>query len=161
LCKLGEKILKLVIKIIEMKINNRRGFTLFELLVSISIIGILTALVSVSFSAAQKKARDARRLEDMNAIKIAAEQYYSLSGTYSYPVNTSAPASWTANGQIVLELFPTDPKGVGWTAYSYPGTVTGGYCACAAVENTAAGNSTTNNCVWASSGAYFCVKNQQ
>jgi len=144
------------------KINNRRGFTLFELLVSISIIGILTALVSVSFSAAQRKARDARRLEDMNAIKIAAEQYYSLSGTYTYPITASG--NWTTpSGQVVLELFPTDPKGVGWTAYSYPGAVVDGsvYCGCAALENTTAGNSSSTACNWVASGPYFCVKSQQ
>ena len=146
-----------MVKIIMNK--RQRGFTLFELLVSISIIGILTALVSVSFSAAQKKARDARRMEDMNAIKTAAEQYYSLIGTYSYPTTATA---WTVASQVILERFPTDPKGVGWTAYSFPGSVPGTqYCACAAMENTTAGNSSNNACTFVASGPYFCVKNQQ
>jgi prepilin-type N-terminal cleavage/methylation domain-containing protein len=54
---------------------NKQGFTLFELLVSISIVGILSALAIVSFSSAQKKARDSRRVQDMELVGKAAEQY--------------------------------------------------------------------------------------
>ena len=44
---------------------KNKGFTLFELLVSISIIALLTALATISFSSAQKKARDSKRIQDM------------------------------------------------------------------------------------------------
>lgn len=148
--------------------NKKNGFTLFEMLVVISIISILTALVSVSFSIAQKKARDARRMQDMSAVQKAAEQYYSLSN-YIYPGGT-APTDWltTTGNQQVLEMFPVDPKGgatgVGWSAYSYPTVAVGStYCACALLENTSTGNSTNNKCTF-SAGAtrpYFCVKSQQ
>lgn len=135
--------------------KNNGGFTLFELLVSISIIGILTALAVVSFSAAQKRARDARRIEDMGIVQKAAEQYYSQN-SYNYPANTSP---WTG----VLEAFPIDPKGTGWTGYRYylgAGTT---YCACAAMENPANGNSTSNNCVFGTgvTGPFYCVRSQQ
>ena len=62
--------------------KKRKGFTLFELLVSISIIAILTALATVSYSIAQKKARDARRTQDMDAIRKAQELYYSQNIMY-------------------------------------------------------------------------------
>lgn len=137
--------------------KRQRGFTLFELLVSISIIGILTALVSVSFSAAQKKARDARRMEDMNAIKTAAEQFYSLSADYSYPL-TAGP--WTVGTQVILERFPTDPKGSGYAPYSYTAAA-GGYCACALLENPGAANSGSACDFNAGTKTHFCVKNQQ
>lgn len=142
--------------------KGNKGFTLFELLISISIIGILTALAVVSFSSAQKKARDARRLEDMKSIQNAAEQYYSTVGNYVYPAGTDIAANWTVNGQALLQIFPKDPKGVGWTGYSYtPGTGNTSYCACAMVENTNNGNSADNACAFAASGGYYCVKNQQ
>ncbi len=54
---------------INMYEENNLGFTLFELLVSISIIAILTAMVSLSYSVAQKKARDARRRQDMESVQ--------------------------------------------------------------------------------------------
>lgn len=138
--------------------KKSRGFTLFELLVSISIIGILVALATVSYSAAQKKARDARRIEDMKSIQTAAEQYYS-SASFEYP--TSRSGAWTTpDGQTILESYPTDPK-PSWTAYSATTNTTSAYCVCARMENTTAGNASDSNCTFASGGAYFCVKNQQ
>lgn len=139
-------------------IGKKRGFTLFELLISISIIGILTALAIVSFSSAQKKARDARRVQDLKAVQTAAEQYYSISNSYIYPSNT-APTSWTTNGQSVLISFPVDPKGTGWTGYTYSLGTT--YCSCAAVESWANGNSGISCNFTGGTGPYFCVKSQQ
>lgn len=130
------------------------GFTLFELLVSISIIGILMAVASVSYSSAQKKARDARRMEDMTSIQKAAEVYYSQNA-YAYPANTGA---FTSGANPVLQSWPSDPKGVGWTAYTYQ--IGGTYCACAAMDNLTGGNAADNNCTFAS-GPYYCVKSQQ
>ena len=133
--------------------KDKFGFTLFELLVSISIIAILTAIASMSFSGAQKKARDARRAQDMNSIQKAAEQYYSQNN-YTYPSSTGVLVS-----SGLMQLWPSDPKGVGFTAYVYNIATT--YCACAAVENTASGNSSTKTCTFNTSGAYYCVKSQQ
>lgn len=136
------------------KIN---GFTLIELLVSISIIAILVAISSVSFSAAQKKARDSRRMEDMRTVAKAAETYYFLMGA-TYPASATTP--WTASGDQVLPIFPTDPKGVGWT-YLYTATPAG-YCVCAAMEGLTNGNSSNNACNFVSSnGSHFCMRNQQ
>lgn len=142
--------------------NKKRGFTLFELLVSISIIGIMVALAMVSYSSAQKKARDARRKEDIKSVQTAAEQYYSMAN-YVYPTSTAAPTTWTVGGRAVLEKFPTDPKSTGWTGYTYNIGTT--YCVCAAVESVSNGNSSNNSCNFASAaggtGPYFCAKSQQ
>ena len=144
-----------------MKKNKKnKGFTLFELLVSISIIGILTALASVAFSGAQKKARDARRVQDIKAIQTAAEQYYSQSATYSYPISSSTP--WLGGTQEILSVFPNDPKTGSYT-YTHPDGTNATYCSCATVENTSNGNATAA-CVFAAPSAsttLFCVKNQQ
>jgi prepilin-type N-terminal cleavage/methylation domain-containing protein len=126
------------------------GFTLFELLVSISIIGILSAIAAVSYSSAQKKARDARRMEDMANIQKAAEMYYSQNA-YVYPTQLELGG--------VMQAFPSDPKGVGWTAYSYQ--IGGTYCACAAMDNLTGGNASDKNCTFAAGGQYYCVKSQQ
>jgi prepilin-type N-terminal cleavage/methylation domain-containing protein len=138
---------------------NKKGFTLFELLISISIIGILTALAVVSFSSAQRKARDSRRIQDLKAVQAAAEQFYSLN-SYVYPADT-APATWKS----VLQSFPLDPKlDAGWSGYVYNGGIGSSYCACAAVENYKNGNATDNACSSISlggTGPYFCIKNQQ
>jgi len=131
-------------------IKNKTGFTLFELLVSISIIGILVAIASISYSAAQKKARDSRRMEDMNGIQKAAEMYYSAN-SYAYP------AALSVLSPNYLQTVPSDPKGV--TPYVYTPTASG-YCACAAMEGVSSGNSSDNACTFGS-GNFYCVKSQQ
>lgn len=134
--------------------KNKPAFTLIELLVVISVIGILIATVTLSFSGAQRKARDARRIEDMNSIQKAMEMYYG-GNDYTYP---TASAPLTANGY--LQTVPTDPKPAPYAQYqwTYP---SGGYCVCASIENTNDGNSTNNACAFASAGGFYCVKNRQ
>lgn len=133
--------------------ETRKGFTLFELLVSISIIGILVAIATVSYSNAQKKARDARRMEDMGNIQKAAEMYYSAN-SYNYPANSSGFGT-------SLQVFPTDPKTGTATPYTYTNTGSG-YCACATLDSPT-GNSNVADCTAfvAGTGTLYCVKNQQ
>ena len=143
--------------------NKKNGFTLFELLVTVSIIGILMAIASVSFSSAQKKGRDARRLEDMAAVQKAAESMYSLSTDYMYPANSASAWVIAGTGEVVLPAYPEDPKGDDYTQYTYthPDGTNATYCACALVENTNSANSGANCNFGAASKTYYCVKNQQ
>ena len=105
--------------------QGKNGFTLFELLVSISIIAIMTALATVAFSGAQKKARDSRRVQDLKLVQTAAEQYYSLNN-YAYP--TSTTVGWTGPGaQSILDKFPTDPKNDATTGFVYTTQLLFGY----------------------------------
>lgn len=55
--------------------NHKQGFTLIELLVVIFIIGLLASIVVVSVNAARKKARDARRIADLDTVRTALEMY--------------------------------------------------------------------------------------
>ncbi len=133
------------------KMKKRKAFSLFELLVSISIIAILTAVASMSYGEAQKKARDSRRVEDMNNIQKAAEMYYSQNN-YSYP----SQAQLTSSG--LLQQWPTDPKA---TPYVYQLGTT--YCACATMDSVKNGNSSNINCAAGvgGTGLYYCVRSQQ
>jgi prepilin-type N-terminal cleavage/methylation domain-containing protein len=133
--------------------NKIRGFTLFELLVSISIIGILTALGVLSFSSAQTKARDARRVEDMNTIQKAVEQLYASAGS-TYPV-TNGP--WPG----YLENWPVDPKNSAPNIYEFNFTVNTGYCACAVMENINKANAVAGCDFVTNPKTRYCVKNQQ
>ncbi len=63
------------------------GFTLVELLITISIIGILSAVVLTSMSGARNKAKDGRRISDIKQIQLALELYYDVHT--SYPVGDS------------------------------------------------------------------------
>ena len=142
--------------------RTKNGFTLFELLVAISIIGILTALASVSFSAAQKRGRDARRVEDMRSIQTAAEQYYSISGNLYPDAYVPGSSQWAAGGQTVLDVFPKDPLNQPTNEYDCGSSNTASFCCCAHLEIAGTGNALNPSCNFgAGTRSYYCVKNQQ
>ena len=72
------------------KFFKNDGFTLIELLVVIAIIGILASIALVAFRSSQAKARNIRRVSDLNSIAKALELYYDDHG--KYPAMTSSPA---------------------------------------------------------------------
>ena len=139
------------------------GFTLIELLIAISIVAILSVVLSVNFSRAQKNGRDQRRVADLKAIQNAAEQYYLLRG--SYPTSKVTP--WTVNTNVILQSFPLGPKGEAYT-YTYNAAV-GGFCACSTMmESGKYGNANQTSYVpcdfqpVGSAGAInYCVGSQQ
>lgn len=137
---------------------SQAGFTLFELLVSISIIGILLAVAIVSYTTAQQGGRDARRRTDVKTVQNAMEQYYAQSGgTY-----TCTASQLTA---VLPGGFPKDPKTGAAIQPVCIGTPTTGYFICATMERTDSGNSSTNtnppNYGATTNRSYFCASNQQ
>ncbi len=55
--------------------NNRRAFTLIELLIVVAIIGILAAIAVPNFLNAQIRAKVSRAMSDMRNISLALETY--------------------------------------------------------------------------------------
>lgn len=144
---------------------KKTGFTLIELLISISIIAILSVVLSISFSSAQKNGRDQRRISDLKAIQNAAEQYYMLNNG-RYP--TSTGVAWTGpGGQQILQKFPTGPKS--GEIYTRVSLSVSGYCFCSSMEKSKNGNNENRgcndynnvNCANGLASCYFCVGNQQ
>jgi prepilin-type N-terminal cleavage/methylation domain-containing protein len=64
------------------RLANSQGFTLIELLVVVAIIGILSTFVLSSLDKARSKARDAKRVADLNQVRNALELFYSTYGQY-------------------------------------------------------------------------------
>ncbi len=61
---------------------KRRAFTLVELLVVISIIGLLSTIAMASMSSARARSRDAKRIADLKAVRVALEAYGIDNGAY-------------------------------------------------------------------------------
>jgi len=62
----------------------KKGFTLVELLVVISIIGTLVAILLPNFMGARERAKDSQKIQDAYAIKNALRMYYN-DNNQSYP----------------------------------------------------------------------------
>lgn len=87
--------------------KKRSGFTLMELLIVIAIIGVLASLAAVSYSSAQRRARDSQRQSDLKAIQNALEQYYA-DHDGNYPIGCDTIADET--DYLPEGVLPQDPK---------------------------------------------------
>jgi prepilin-type N-terminal cleavage/methylation domain-containing protein len=74
-----------------MKQDNRKGFTLIEMLVVVAIIGLLSSVVVVGVGTARKQARDARRISDIRQIQNLLENYYGTNNKYPAALTDLSP----------------------------------------------------------------------
>jgi type IV pilus assembly protein PilA len=152
---------------------QQMGFTLIEILVVITIIGILLAAGSAAFVNAQKSARDNERTREVTAISQALEQYYGANGNYG-PVSTNSLASLSTylNTTYLPNGIPTAPTGGGGLAYTFSNDSTAAvtaskFCVCTnTLEQPAKSNAGALNaagvCDFANAvKTQFCTSNKQ
>ncbi len=67
--------------------ENRRGFTIVELLIVIVVIGILAAIVIVAYNGIQQRANNTATIESISAYGRVLQSYATQNGTYPIAVN--------------------------------------------------------------------------
>lgn len=82
-----------------------RGFTIVEIVITITIMGILLVLAVVNLSSSQVNSRDAERKADIEAIALHLESYYANESSDSQG-QTSAGGTYPGTTQI------TDPRNI-------------------------------------------------
>ncbi|MDH7476138.1 MAG: type II secretion system protein [Microgenomates group bacterium] len=87
-----------------------KSFTFIEILVVVTIIGMLTTAASISYSQFMKQSRDAKRKADVENIQAALEMYRSNQSVGYYPVSLTI-----LKPDYIMDI-PSDPK----TKLPYP-----------------------------------------
>lgn len=143
-------------------INSKlRGFTLVELLVVITIIGILTSIIVTGLTNAKKTGRDAKRVSDLKNIQVSLALYYN--DNLHYPCTLGSGSSNQCVPDFLgtyMTAVPKDPS-TGVVYYYNPLNTLSGASNCnsnapvsyhlgAAMETT--GNLLTQDSDWASAG---------
>jgi len=100
-----------------------KGFTFIEILVVVTIIGVLTAIGVTSYRAATKKSRDGKRKADLEQIRAALEMYKA--DVDQYPLAVSCSGTIESGDNTYMDPVPCDPKNTGIYIYQYEPSVDG------------------------------------
>lgn len=95
-----------------------RGFTLVELLVVITIIGVLATLVLLQLGTARAKARDAKRIADISQLRTAVELYFDDQGG-AYPIADVYTIGVNFTQYFSTPALPVDPSDAGNYCYAW------------------------------------------
>lgn len=154
-------------------IDLQLGFTLLELMVSITILAILAVVGMASFTGTFAKARDGKAISDIKTISKALEMYYSINGSYPGLLkgltevgdNVKTKDQFIKGGNVPIDKATDEP-------YLYYGD-SESYCLCTHEiehESKSGSNATGVNessfaCSYTSvtdgEGTHFCVENAQ
>lgn len=95
----------------------KKSFTLLELLISLVILGVLSALITGNFITSLKKGRDARRKADLEQIQRALEMYYEDKRSYpNFNFNFGKKLCETKTDdncgveKVYMQKIPNDPN---------------------------------------------------
>jgi len=99
-------------KLFTTKLKSNKGFTLIEILVVISIIGILIAISIFGLQGSFESARDAKRKSDLKEYQSSLENYANKNNSLFYLAAASIDPSGNSAFCTAMGLTscPTDPK---------------------------------------------------
>jgi len=148
------------------KIQNK-GFTLVELLVVVSLIGVLATLVLANLNSGRQRVRDAQRKSDVRNIQTALRLYYNDNA--GYPGSSSGKivgcdgtcewgAMWQNDDITYMNVLPGDPLTTQSYRYTSSGAGSETYTLEACFENKSDDKGVvTSDTTWCPSGWEYTV----
>lgn len=97
------------------QICPKKGFTLIELMVAITIVAVISAIGYISYSSAQISSRDAKRKQDLRSLATALEVYHQANGRYPCTGGVAQVSNNIFKDQ--LNQWLQDTCGIGGTTY--------------------------------------------
>jgi type II secretory pathway pseudopilin PulG len=82
--------------------NSESGFTIVELLVIVLIIGVLLAVLLLTYSGVRVRERNTARVTDIKQIQSSLESFYAQDGFYPTLSDLNSP-KWTAANLKTLD----------------------------------------------------------
>jgi prepilin-type N-terminal cleavage/methylation domain-containing protein len=131
--------------------QKRKGFTLIELLVVIAIIALLATIAVVAFSGAQLKARDSKRMADVQSVVSALNSAYQDDST-----NVLCKTDCTSNTTFAVTDHVSLAR-ICKTACNSGTDVTSNYSNLGLMKDPVTGNYTTL-CTGANTGCDYAFK---
>ncbi len=86
--------------------NSTRGFTLVEMLVVITIIGILAAMALPNYMKAKDKAKEGQCRNHLHIIQASLQRYYLDNGQFPAYIAGGNKTSWTIFHQNIVSVNP-------------------------------------------------------
>ncbi|BEH10229.1 MULTISPECIES: type IV pilin protein [Geobacter] len=113
-------------------LRNRKGFTLIELMIVVTIIGILAAIAVPNYRWGLIRAREAVLQENLYTMRSAIDQYYADQGKYPDTLDEMAEKRYlksipydpfTGKNDTWVTVKPIEPTGEIHTAEEIKGNV--------------------------------------
>jgi len=101
-------------------VNDRRGFTLIEVMIVVAIVGLLASLAQPMFKNAVVKAREAALRENLFNMRSAIDQFWANNGRYPDSLDELVQKEY-------MRKIPKDPitKTTDWDVEYYGGDENG------------------------------------
>ncbi|QQS39540.1 type II secretion system protein [Candidatus Woesebacteria bacterium] len=93
--------------------RNKSAFTLIELLIVMAVLGLLTAMVMLTYPTSQEKARDTRRKSDIKQYQTAMEVYATRHNNLFATSSNAVANATTLCATFNLTSCPDDPRLIG------------------------------------------------
>jgi prepilin-type N-terminal cleavage/methylation domain-containing protein len=104
--------------------QNKKGFTIVELLIVIVVIGVLAAITVVAYNGIQERAANSKIMNDLKGMQKLIESYYATYGTYP-----TTSGSWSYSSSNPSGFIPSVSAEYGTSLPQLTkGTLTGGNC---------------------------------